>query len=48
MNNLWCFDLPQIGDLKELCTYKNQNSEYPMAWQSLKMRGQLPNSIAHH
>ena len=32
MNNLWCFDLSQIGDVKELHKYKNQNNDYPMAW----------------
>ena len=32
MNNLWCFDLQQIGDLPELCKYKNQSQDYPMSW----------------
>lgn len=48
MNNLWCFDLSQIGDVKELHKYKNQNNDYPMAWQELKMRGQIPGGITHH
>ena len=32
MNNLWCFDLSQIGDLADLCKYKNQSQDYPMGW----------------
>ena len=48
MNNLWSFDMEQVGDVKELCKYKNQANEYPMAWKQLTMRGSIPGGITHH
>ena len=43
LNNLWGFDLTEIGDLQDSSTENNV-----LAWQEVKTHGSVPGQISHH
>lgn len=48
MNNLWQFDLGNLGDLSMLSRNNRANAENPIDWKECKMHGSIPGTISHH